>query len=50
MRIFHSTKNALEKELEKLYKEEARYRSQTQNRHPWVWGKKTGRKNSSKGS
>lgn len=40
MRIFHSTKNALEKELAKLYKEEARYRSQTQNRHPLVWGKK----------
>ena len=40
MRIFHSTKSAFEKELAKLYKEEAKYRSQLRNQPPLVLGKK----------
>ncbi len=39
MRLFHSTQSALEKELAKLYKEEADYRKLTQNKNPIRWKK-----------
>ena len=39
MRIFHSTQSALEKELAKIYKEEAKLRSQLQHQKPLPWKK-----------
>lgn len=39
MRLFHSTQNALEKELARLYKEEAKYRTQAQSKKPTPWKK-----------